>query len=671
MENAVLLCDACHSIRHPNLQVSLARRMLRRWAVAIAVWLDRNNELPIDAKTLSAMERFGVTSLREGQLEPIMAALRGESCLVVRPTGSGKSLCFQLPALIKAESPTYVLSPLKALMVDQVNGLSRRRIPATFFNSDIPVDERKLRFAELEDGTFNLVYFAPERFNPNQIKDATEIERLASVHPSFLVVDEAHVIKQWGSGFRTDYGRIKEIREKVGNPPVLAFTATASHQTQAMIKESMGVPEAHVFFSDVDRPNIGFARVAEGDPRRKTAIVAALVGNHSDGRAMVFVPTKKVGEEVAGLLREAGIDNEFVHGGLAAGERSRFLMRFSGEHEPDLKVIVCTSALSMGLDIQDVRVVVHWQQPSSVEQYAQEFGRAGRDGEPAVALIFTDSGNEKRLLEFMAEKSAEDSEKTVGKDASRVELKSRLDEIDLMSDLLLSDDGCFRESINGELMADETGKKSIPMRLVESTHVEKQRVRRSRDCCDYCSEEMTGEILNGSYRAGVATPVADAVSDAREATTAAGKRAFRWMRRAARWLFLTSVGRKTLAFAAAAAFAVFIALPFANDVIHPDATIARSEFKSYARGNLGWRASTEPVVTRSGTLVKACGKRRVRNPSRRTKLCVMVEPNGSSGKIVGTWQVRARSHHAVRCTGLAKARGVCRPKRVTTVRHET
>jgi RecQ family ATP-dependent DNA helicase len=193
---------------------------------------------------------------RDGQLPVVQAALRGRSLLVVSPTGFGKTLCFQLPAVLR-RGVSVVVSPLKALMGEQVSSLLRRKIPSSFINSDIGSDEKRLRYRLLASNSFKLLYVAPERFF---VRSAHEQEQLRSVRPAFMVIDEAHCVDQWGRDFRPEYGRLKEVRETLGSPPILAFTATAGQEMQVRILESLGIPDAQVFVRGVDRPNIALLR---------------------------------------------------------------------------------------------------------------------------------------------------------------------------------------------------------------------------------------------------------------------------------------------------------------------------------------------------------------------------------------------------------------------------
>ena len=268
--NLILLCAGCHAARHPLLQASLGRRFIERWAVRLARWLDWSRNLPRELPDFGGVLRLlGVERFRQGQLQVVLEALKGSSMLVVRPTGSGKSLCFQIPALMRPGT-TYVVAPLKALMADQISSLTMHKIPATFVNSDLGQDEKKVRLDMLDQGAWKLFYCAPERFDP-KISNARSVARVMAHSPSHLVIDEAHCIDKWGSDFRPAYGELGKVRTAFGEPPTLAFTATAGTQTQSRILESLQVPGAKIIVSGVDRPNISLARRKRGTPSSWTS----------------------------------------------------------------------------------------------------------------------------------------------------------------------------------------------------------------------------------------------------------------------------------------------------------------------------------------------------------------------------------------------------------------
>jgi ATP-dependent DNA helicase RecQ len=500
--NCITLCDGCHATRHPRLQVALSRRMMQRWALRLARLLDRAGELPEETRALrGALALFGVERFRDGQLDAVLGALRGESLLVIRPTGAGKSLCFQLPAVLKGQPATFVLSPLKALMVDQVVGLQRRKLPATFINADVPRDEKEQRYRLLESGALSLLYVAPERFSPTRVR-LQEVQRLARQRPNFLVVDEAHLVDRWGDDFRTDYSRIAEIRQLLGDPPVLAFTATAGARTQQRIKVSLGVPQARTLITGVGRPNIALIRMQESSTTERARIVAQLIDNLPRGRAMVFIPTKNVGLEVQAALRAIDCDLALYHAKLPADEREHIMRRFTGALDPPLRAVICTSAFSMGIDVPDVRAVISWQHPAAVEDYLQEFGRGGRDGHPALALLFGDGGRESGLLRWMAEKTAESV--VVNNERTHAEaqntLRGKKDRIDEMARLTRQTKRCFRAQLN-EALTGQTGRprRSWPLRILDWAFSSHSPVHKADACCDICNPELVKQLRAGTY----------------------------------------------------------------------------------------------------------------------------------------------------------------------------
>lgn len=488
LSNLVTLCDGCHAAHHPNLAGGLARRAIERWAMRLARWLDR------DARGLEAgmnfgpvLRLFGVSHFRNGQLPIVLAALAGKSVLVVSPTGSGKSLCFQIPAVLR-RGCTLVVSPLKTLMSDQVSGLMRRKIPATFVNSGLGKEEKEIRYGMLGANALKFLYLAPERFF---VKSRDERKALAELQPEFLVVDEAHCVDQWGRDFRPEYGRLAEVRATLGSPPVLAFTATAGREMQQRILASLGAANAEVFVRGVDRPNIALVRWPTPPSSRHREIAALLrLPVFASRKAMIFVPTARIGQELQADLRKNGSDIPFYHSKLGSEwERQELLKRFQGESRPIVNHIICTNAFGMGLDVPDVRVVVHWQQPASVEDYLQEFGRAGRDGNQSVAITFTEAGRGPRrdigLLRFMAEKTANGS--GLDERSAKLMLKQRISQMDDLAGLLGSKE-CFREGLVEYFAGPKVrSRQSLGIRILNWAFSKEARPRRFRYCCDACA----------------------------------------------------------------------------------------------------------------------------------------------------------------------------------------
>lgn len=506
LSNLVTLCDGCHAAHHPTLAGRLAHRVFEWWALRIARWLDRTGTVGEAAQHFGpALRLFNLDRFRDGQLPIILAALAGKSILVVSPTGSGKTLCFQLPGVLR-RGVSVVVSPLKTLMSAQVSALLRKKIPATFINSDLAREEKELRLSLLSRGAFKFLYLAPERFftaNP------VEAERLQNLKPAFLVVDEAHCIDQWGNDFRPEYGKLASVRSNLGEPPVLAFTATAGRQMQQRIVKSLGIPDAEIFVRDVDRPKIALVRRKCPIDRRSEEIAGLLrMPDVQNQKAMVFVPSTKVGEELKAELAGLGLDIPLFHGKLGTSfERNELLQRFMGKGEHSVSHIICTSAFGMGLDIPDIRLAIHWQQPASMEDLLQEFGRAGRDGKPAVALIFHEgAGANKDLgrLRFMADKTIEDAQ--LDPVTGQLMRAQRYGQIAQLESLLKAD-SCFRQSVReyfGE--AARRPRRSIGQWIVELLFGGRATRATIGACCDYCDRDQL-------RRAGLRTYISAVVAD--------------------------------------------------------------------------------------------------------------------------------------------------------------
>ena len=331
-------------------------------------------------------DRFGLDQFRPGQEEVVRHLIDGDDALVVMPTGAGKSLCFQAPALARGGT-TLVVSPLIALMKDQVDGLVERGIRATCINSSLPPAERQARIDGMERGEWELVYVAPERFTPRFL------QRVARSEIRLLAIDEAHCLSQWGHDFRPDYLRLGRVREVLPGVPTAALTATATPRVQNDIVQSLGLESPRRFIRGFDRENLLLEVVQAGSPRDKAALIPDLVRGST---ALVYCATRKNVERATRALRESGVPAESYHGGLESSERSRVQDAFMGGRAP---VVVATNAFGMGVDKSDVRVIVHWDIPGTVEAYYQEIGRAGRDGMPSrVVLLYNPS--DRRTQEF-------------------------------------------------------------------------------------------------------------------------------------------------------------------------------------------------------------------------------------------------------------------------------
>lgn len=480
--NLITLCDGCHAAHHPNLQVKLSRRLIERWSLSLVRWFDRNGDIAKATANLTpALRLFGLERFREEQLPVVLAALAGRSVLLVSPTGSGKSLCFQLPSLLRPGT-ACVISPLKTLMSDQISALQRKKLPGTFINGDLDREEKSARYELLANGVFKFLYVAPERF---AVRDKSEVRRLENMRPNFLVVDEAHCIDRWGDDFRPEYGRLGEVRAALGRPPVLAFTATAGVESQQRIIQSLDVPDAQVFVHGVDRPNIGFMRLHVPEPDRARVISDLLPG--IPGRAMIFVPSIRKGNELQAKLKSLGHDLPFYHGQIQPPhQRETLQKRFTGELKPSVSQIICTNAFGMGLDVPNVRVVIHYQQPASAEDYLQEYGRAGRDGKPSLAVLLT-SNDDTGLLKFMARKTVEGAKLAPENSINRLNAKIR--GIETMQAMALAKGACMRRLLLKYFGGGSVKKRSsLALRLVAWLYASRTKIERIGYCCDHCNK---------------------------------------------------------------------------------------------------------------------------------------------------------------------------------------
>jgi ATP-dependent DNA helicase RecQ len=346
---------------------------------------------------------FGFESFRDRQAEIVSCLLRGEHALVIMPTGGGKSLCYQVPALVLAKKSddeenskpiTLVLSPLIALMKDQVDGLREMGVQATFINSSLKSDERDQRYREVSDGRHDILYVTPERFRKAEFRQAISRRKVG-----LLAVDEAHCISQWGHDFRPDYTRVKEIREMLGNPVTIALTATATRKVQEDIIQQLGLEASavRVFHSGIERPNLKI-EVAEvwGEEDKLDHILELY--RRLPGAGIVYFTLIKTLQRFSDYLTEARVAHLVYHGDLARERRRRVQEEFLGQEG---ELVLATNAFGMGIDKADIRFVIHADLPGSLESYYQEIGRAGRDGLVSECLLLYDQNDLATHMEFM------------------------------------------------------------------------------------------------------------------------------------------------------------------------------------------------------------------------------------------------------------------------------
>jgi ATP-dependent DNA helicase RecQ len=354
---------------------------------------ERRYDGPRDPDALLA--HFGLDQFRPGQREAVAAALAGRDSLVVMPTGGGKSLCYQLPG-IASDGLTVVVSPLIALMADQYRRLVLGGHPAAMVASGMDAGAVARALADVREGRARIVLCSPERFASSAFLAA-----LAQRSVALFAVDEAHCVSEWGHDFRPDYLRLRQVIDRLGSPTVMACTATATEQVADEIVARLGLNDPHVMRAGFDRPNLSFDVLAldgPGSKARKHMLLSLALSDSAMRPAIVYCGTRREVEDVSERLRSEGLLAVGYHAGMPADERASAQHRFM---EGDAEIVVATNAFGMGVDKADVRAVVHWSIPKSVEAYYQEVGRAGRDGDPGRAILLASRADLGRLINFI------------------------------------------------------------------------------------------------------------------------------------------------------------------------------------------------------------------------------------------------------------------------------
>ncbi|MDC0050653.1 DNA helicase RecQ [Verrucomicrobia bacterium] len=338
---------------------------------------------------------FGFDSFRPLQEEIIRTGLEGRDAFVLMPTGGGKSLCYQLPALVR-EGLTVVVSPLIALMKDQVDALQAAGVPATFLNSTLDAKEARRRLSGLYDGEYRLLYVAPERLMLDGM-----LERLAQWQPEAIAIDEAHCISEWGHDFRPEYRQIAELRLRFPKLPFMALTATATDRVRADIVTQLKLREPEQFVASFDRANLVYRVLPRAQPQRQ---VLEWVKKQSEDSGIIYCSSRARTERLADMLNENGVRAAAYHAGLDKKVRARNQEAFIRD---EVRVVCATIAFGMGIDKPDVRFVIHHDLPKNLEGYYQETGRAGRDGLPAECVLLFNASDVAKQTGFIAEKTDE------------------------------------------------------------------------------------------------------------------------------------------------------------------------------------------------------------------------------------------------------------------------
>ena len=342
---------------------------------------------------------FGYSTFRGDQEAAINAAMDGHDSLVLQPTGGGKSICYQIPAMLM-EGVTLVVSPLIALMQDQVAALQQLGIGAAFLNSTLSGEEQSAVYKRLASGEIKLLYVAPER-----LMQSHTIQRLQSLEVGLIAIDEAHCVSQWGHDFRSDYLSLGQLTDYFPGVPRMALTATATSEVRSEIAEQLRLLNPLRFIAGFDRPNIRYQVQSKVDTKRQ---LLTLLGDYRDDAGIIYCMSRKKTESTAEWLSKEGFIALPYHAGLAAATRAENQHRFINE---DGVIIVATIAFGMGIDKPDVRFIAHLDLPKSIESYYQETGRAGRDGEPSVAWMIYGLQDVVRLSQMVETSQAGEARK--------------------------------------------------------------------------------------------------------------------------------------------------------------------------------------------------------------------------------------------------------------------
>ena len=400
--NLITLCDIHHKNMHSEFSAFYpdSKGVLKRMnhymsnlltKIRNLAKIDDGSDLKFYLRLLTGQDNF-----RLGQLEAIRATSQGRDVLFVTPTGSGKSVCYQIPTLLSSK-PALVISPLKTLMKDQTESICKKKIPATYINSDLSTGEIKNRYDFIKNDLYKFIFVAPERF---QSKDPNTNSLYTDY--SYFIVDEAHEIEMWGMAFRPSYKLLGELRTKLNRPPIIALTATASKSTQEHILKSLKAQNPKIIVTGFYKDNIEIKKEPFNKWPDKFKYVERVIAENPSEKILIFTPTVSRGEELLKHLQKQKIEVKFFHSKLDNKNKMHLQNMFTGVEKPELQVLISTSAFGMGIDIPNIRHIIHLTPALSLTDYVQQIGRAGRDNQQSYAhLLYM---HDDKLLRFMLKK---------------------------------------------------------------------------------------------------------------------------------------------------------------------------------------------------------------------------------------------------------------------------
>ena len=405
-ENLITLCRTCHSTKHIEYQTSYffstVYKIYNRFLLLTQLPLKRDYSFVL--KLLTSQNKF-----RKYQKEVIGDIVSKKDVLAVMATGSGKSVCFQIPGIL-LNNLTLVITPLKSLMKDQVESLWKKGIPATFINSDLENDEKERRLDLISKGMFKFVYVAPEQFFKKNNDYCLKLEHsLLQNKYDLLVIDEAHCIVEWGRSFRPSYALLNNLKNALGNPTTIALTASASKKAQKTICKSLNLSNPSIYVTGFYRPEITLTtKIFYGDKEniidQKLEFITHFTKDNPDEKIIIFVPTIKIGINLWKKLVKEDIETEFFCSKSHVDDKTRIQDEYKGTIKSDLKVLICTSAFGMGVNITDIHFCIHWNIPENIEGYYQQMGRIGRDYLPSKAILLYGKDDE-GLIRYITNKS--------------------------------------------------------------------------------------------------------------------------------------------------------------------------------------------------------------------------------------------------------------------------